>query len=49
LPIPNPLCGPLKVLNAWIKDLKFPEYRLLEKTPRNCFRVAFMNKLFPDA
>lgn len=49
LPIPNPLVGPLKLWNAFVKDVFIGDYRLLEKTPRNCFRVAFMNQLFPDA
>ncbi|MBT6843667.1 MAG: sulfotransferase [Candidatus Melainabacteria bacterium] len=49
LPIPNPLVTPLKLWNAFVKDVFVGDYRLLEKTPRNCFRVAFMNQLFPDA
>ncbi len=46
LPVPNPLAPILKGVNAMAKNY---DYRLLEKTPRNCFRVGFMNKIFPDA
>ena len=49
LPIPNPLASVVTKANALIKDQRNQEYRILEKTPRNCFRVDFMNKLFPDA
>lgn len=47
-PVPNLFAPILKNINSIAKDIKGP-YRLLEKTPRNCFRVAFMDKLFPDA
>lgn len=36
-------------VNQAYKDILLPEYRIIEKTPRNCFKVQFMNKLFPDA
>lgn len=36
-------------LNGLIKDNIYKEYRLVEKTPRNCFKVKLLNKLFPDA
>jgi hypothetical protein len=48
-PVKNPILNLLKDLNGKIKDKKFREYRLIEKTPRNCFRIPFMDKLFPDA
>lgn len=49
LPIPNPFATLVTKANAFMKDKRNEEYRILEKTPRNCFRVDFMNKLFPDA
>lgn len=50
LPIINPFVYPLKAANAIYKETTMPDgYRIVEKTPRNCFRVPFMNKLFPDA
>ena len=49
LPIPNPFAGLVTQANALIKNKRNQNYRILEKTPRNCFRVDFMNKLFPDA
>lgn len=36
-------------LNVVYKDIVYPEYRIVEKTPRNCFRIPFLKKLFPDA
>lgn len=36
-------------INASLKDLFLKEYRFVEKTPRNCFRISYINKLFPDA
>lgn len=48
-PIRNILLPLAKNLNSYIKNMSHPQYRFIEKTPRNCFRVAFMNKLFPDA
>lgn len=49
LPIPNPLVSVFKGMNAMGKNMSFDNYRIVEKTPRNCFRVGFMHKLFPDA
>lgn len=46
MPVPNLLAPVFKSINAMSKK---EDYRLLEKTPRNCFRVGFMNKIFPDA
>ena len=34
--------------NFTIKKLFLKEYRLVEKSPRNCFRIEFINKLFED-
>lgn len=45
----NPLGWAITKANAVIKDTFLKEYRLVEKTPRNCFRLPFINKLFPDA
>ncbi len=35
--------------NVAVKNLIYPKHRLVEKTPRNAFKVALMNKIFPDA
>ena len=34
--------------NFLYKHSTLEEYRLVEKTPKNCFRISFMNKLFDD-
>ena len=34
--------------NLLYKNLLVKEYRLVEKTPKNCFRISFINKLFDD-
>ena len=34
--------------NLFYKNLFSKEYRIVEKTPKNCFRVSFINKLFSD-
>lgn len=49
LPIPNLMAPVFKAFNGTSKDMRFDHYRIIEKTPRNCFRVDFMDKLFPDA
>ena len=49
LPIPNPFAPIATTINAMRKNNRNEPYRMIEKTPRNCFRVDFMNKLFPDA
>lgn len=35
-------------LNIIYKKLFVHEYRLVEKSPKNCFRIPFINKLFND-
>ena len=35
-------------LNLFYKNLFVKEYRIVEKTPKNCFRISFINKLFDD-
>ena len=35
-------------INRTYKNIFAKEYRLVEKNPRNCFRISFINKLFPD-
>lgn len=35
-------------INCTYKNVFAKEYRLVEKNPRNCFRVSFIDKLFPD-
>lgn len=48
----NSLLKPLSMLitqaNLLYKNLLIKEYRLVEKTPKNCFRISFINKLFGD-
>lgn len=34
--------------NLLFKKILHPEYRMVEKNPRHCFRISFLNKLFPD-
>jgi hypothetical protein len=36
-------------INFLVKKIFSIKHRLIEKTPRNCFKVEMMNKLFPDA
>lgn len=36
------ICG----LNLLYKNTFLKEYRIVEKTPKNCFRISFINKLF---
>ena len=35
-------------INLFYKKLFKKEYRIIEKTPKNCFRISFINKLFDD-
>ena len=35
-------------INYLYKKLFVKEYRIVEKTPKNCFRISFINKLFDD-
>ena len=44
----KPLSMPILQANLLYKNLLVKEYRLVEKTPKNCFRISFMNKLFND-
>ncbi len=39
---------PITEANLLYKNLLVKEYRLVEKTPKNCFRISFINKLFDD-
>ena len=43
-PFSNILVG----LNSIYKNLFLNEYRIVEKTPKNCFRISFVNKLFEN-
>jgi Sulfotransferase family len=36
-------------INFLVKNIFSTKHRLIEKTPRNCFKIEMMNKLFPDA
>ena len=38
----------ITALNKTGKNLFLKEYRIVEKTPKNCFRISFINKLFND-
>ncbi len=42
------LSVPITQANLLYKKLIAQEYRLIEKTPKNCFRISFINKLFDD-
>ena len=42
------LSVPITQANLLYKNLLLKEYRLVEKTPKNCFRISFINKLFDD-
>lgn len=39
---------PLTTLNLLYKKLLLNEYRIVEKTPKNCFRISFIDNLFND-
>ena len=39
---------PITQANLLYKNLMVKEYRFVEKTPKNCFRIPFINKLFDD-
>lgn len=34
--------------NLIFKELYLKDYRIVEKSPKTCFRISFINKLFPD-
>lgn len=36
-------------INAKIKNIFYKKYRLIEKTPRNCFKIELLHTIFPDA
>ena len=39
---------PITEANLIYKNALIKDYRLVEKTPKNCFRISFINKLFND-
>lgn len=43
------LFSKVSVLNKWIKALFLKEYRVIDKTPPNTYRVSYLAKAFPDA
>lgn len=49
----NPLLKPIEAaiveINYAIKQALGLQQRLLEKTPRNCFKIEMLDRLFPDA
>ena len=42
----KPLELPIIQMNLLYKNLFKREYKLIEKTPKNCFRISFIDKLF---
>ena len=44
----RPFSIPFIQANLLYKNLFKKEYRLVEKTPKNCFRISFINKLFDN-
>jgi hypothetical protein len=38
----------IKKINIAYKNIFLSNYRIVEKTPKNCFRIPFINKLFND-
>jgi len=38
----------IKKINIAYKNIFLSDYRIVEKTPKNCFRIPFINKLFSD-
>ncbi len=44
----KPLSSSITQANLLYKNLFVKEYRLIEKTPKNCFRISFIDKLFDD-
>lgn len=42
------LLEPITRVNLLYKNIFLEEYRIVEKTPKNCFRISFINKLFQD-
>ena len=48
----SPVFKPLEVgitkINELSKNAFMSEYRMVEKTPRNCLKIPFVNELFPD-
>ncbi len=40
------LSFPVTTLNLLYKKLLLNEYRIVEKTPKNCFRISFIDRLF---
>jgi len=48
-PITKPFMGLFNNLVASVKSLWLKEYRVLDKTPPNTYRVAYLKAAFPDA
>ena len=47
-PFISGLLEPITKINLLYKKGLLQEYRIVEKTPKNCFRIPFINKLFED-
>lgn len=44
----KPLEYGITKINKLTKNIFMSKYRMIEKTPRNCLKIPFINKLFPD-
>ena len=44
----KPIAGLVTGTNLIYKSLRNHEYRIVEKTPKNCFRVSFIDQLFDN-
>lgn len=45
----KPIGETLLTIHNFYKNMFFSEYSMVEKTPRNCYKIQFLNELFPDA
>ena len=39
----------INFVNFWIKNFRLKDYRIIDKTPPNIFRVDYLARLYPDA
>src|SRR3989338_2803754 len=44
----NPLLNIITSVNLTYKNIFLNDYRIVEKTPKNCFRIPFIDKLFKN-
>lgn len=45
----RPIFSKVSNLTTWIKSLFLKDYRVIDKTPPNTYRVSYIAKAFPDA